>query len=118
MINHRLKALPVVNDKQEVVGMLTDEDLIERAGLSQRFSIAKDLTAQEIEEEIMQLSQSEKFVKDVMSKPAITIPEEYSLNQAVTLMKKHHLKRIPVVDKHNKLSGVLSRFDKIGRAHV
>jgi CBS domain-containing protein len=111
MINHRLKALPVVNDKQEVVGMLTDEDLIERAGLSQRFSIAKDLTAQEIEEEIMQLSQSEKFVKDVMSKPAITIPEEYSLNQAVTLMKKHHLKRIPVVDKHNKLSGMLSRFD-------
>lgn len=111
MINNRLKALPVVNESREVVGMLTDEDLIERAGLHQRFSIAKDLTSQEIEAEIMQLSQSNQLVKDVMSTPVITIPEEGTLNQAVTLMKKHHLKRVPVLDKKEKICGMLSRFD-------
>lgn len=111
MIQNHLKALPVVDESQEVVGILTDEDLIERAGLHQRFSIAKDLTSQEIENEINLLSRSQKLVKDVMTTPVITIPEENTLNQAVTLMKKHHLKRIPVVDNKGKIRGILSRFD-------
>ena len=111
MVQNQLKALPVVNEKNLVVGIITDEDLIERAGLQQRFSIAKHLSQQEIEAEFRQLLGNNQLVKDVMSKPVITIPEENSLGQAVTLMKKHHLKRIPVTDINGKLMGMLSRFD-------
>jgi CBS domain-containing protein len=111
MVKNQLKALPVVNEEYQVVGIITDEDLIERAGLQQRFSIAKHLELQEIESEISQLLKNKKLVGDVMSTPVITIPEEHSLSQAVTLMKKHHLKRIPVTGKNGKLIGMLSRFD-------
>ncbi|MBW6472944.1 MAG: DUF190 domain-containing protein, partial [Anaerolineaceae bacterium] len=41
MVKFQLKALPVVNEDQQVLGIITDEDLISRAGLQQRLSVAK-----------------------------------------------------------------------------
>jgi CBS domain-containing protein len=46
MLKHLLKALPVLNARGEVVGMLTDEDLLDRAGLEQHFPIAERLDEQ------------------------------------------------------------------------
>ncbi|MDO9086263.1 MAG: DUF190 domain-containing protein [Anaerolineaceae bacterium] len=111
MIANRLKSLPVVDEKSQVVGMITDEDLIERAGLLQRFSIAKHLDTEQLEAELRDLTESKQLVKDVMTTPVIMSFEDATLSQAVTLMKKHHLKRIPVIDHKGNLKGVLSRFD-------
>jgi len=111
MVSHQLKALPVVNEDQQVVGIITDEDLISRAGLQQRLSVAKHLDPEIIEEEIRQLSESHQLVKDIMTRPVIITSEDTALSHAVGLMKKHHLKRIPVTGKNGKLVGMLSRLD-------
>lgn len=111
MVKHQLKALPVVNEDHQVVGIVTDEDLIARAGLQQRLSVAKQLDAEIIEEEIRQLSGSHQRVEDIMTRPVIITSEDTALSHAVGLMKKHHLKRIPVTGKDGKLVGMLSRLD-------
>ncbi len=111
MVKHQLKALPVVNEDQQVVGIITDEDLIARAGLQQRLSVAKQLDAETIEEEIRQLSGSHQRVEDIMTRPVIITSEDTALSHAVGLMKKHHLKRIPVTGKDGILVGMLSRLD-------
>ncbi len=111
MVKHQLKALPVVNEDQQVVGIITDEDLIERAGLQQRLSVAKQLDPETIEEEIRQLSESHQLVENIMTRPVIITSEDTALSHAVGLMKKHHLKRIPVTGKGGKLVGMLSRLD-------
>ena len=41
MLDTQIKALPVVDNGGNVVGMLTDEDLSDRAGLQQRLSVAE-----------------------------------------------------------------------------
>jgi len=111
MVEYQLKALPVINENQQVVGIITDEDLVSRAGLLQRLSMAKQLDPETIAKEIRQLAESHQLVEDIMTRPVIITSEDTALSHAVGLMKKHHLKRIPVTGKSGKLVGMLSRLD-------
>jgi CBS domain-containing protein len=111
MLKHLLKALPVVNTRGELVGILTDEDLLERAGLEQHLSIAERLDEQTLREEFTALRDSPLKVADVMSSPAITALGDEPLSVATARMAEHGIKRLPVLDKTGKLIGVLSRVD-------
>ncbi|NLM25122.1 MAG: CBS domain-containing protein, partial [Firmicutes bacterium] len=50
------------------------------------------------------------FVRDFMTKDPIAIPPQASITYTADLMKKHQLKRFPVVDK-NKLVGLVTESD-------
>jgi CBS domain-containing protein len=47
----------------------------------------------------------------LMSKPAITVPEKATVTGAARLMTQHNVKRLPVVDADGKLVGIASRKD-------
>ena len=111
MLKHLLKALPVLNKHGEVVGMLTDEDLLERAGLEQHLSVAERLDEQTLQAEFTTLRNSSLKVGDVMTSPAITALGNESLGVAAARMAEHGIKRLPVLDENKKLIGVLSRVD-------
>ena len=111
MLNLQVKAFPVINPQKNVIGILTDEDLINRAGIQQRLSVAKHFDSEFIKQELMQLDQSNLKVSDVMTSPVITVPADSHLGAAVTIMKKNQLKRLPVINEKQELVGILSRFD-------
>lgn len=111
MLTHQLKGLPVLNSKGKVVGMLTDQDLLSRAGLEQHLSIAERLDEHTLAGEFTALKSSKLKVADVMTTPVITLSENESLGTAAAWMAKHSIKRLPVLDIHGKLIGVLARVD-------
>ena len=111
MLRHLLKALPVLNKNGEVVGMLTDEDLLDRAGLEQHLSIAERLDEHILQSEFTALRKSPLKVADVMTSPAITVREDEALGVAAARMAEHGIKRLPVLNQSGKLVGVLSRVD-------
>jgi CBS domain-containing protein len=111
MLSEKIKAMPVINSEGNVVGILTDEDLMNRANLMVRLSITQKLDVNLIKEELDLLESTFLKVEDVMSKPVITVFEKSVLGFAVNLMKKHQLKRLPVTDQSGKLVGNLSRLD-------
>ncbi|OJX40686.1 MAG: hypothetical protein BGO78_06800 [Chloroflexi bacterium 44-23] len=111
MLKQGTKAMPVVNSQGNVIGILTDEDLISRAGLNQRLSIARHFDTEMIKKELDALEQSHGLVEDVMSTPVFTTRSDAPIGQAVNLMKKHEIKRLPVVNEKEVLVGILSRFD-------
>ncbi|MGC8855767.1 MAG: DUF190 domain-containing protein [Anaerolineae bacterium] len=111
MLHTLLKALPVVNHEGKVVGMLTDEDLLERAGVAQRLAVAERLEQRFLDEEIEKLRQSHLTVEAVMTKPAITVRPTDSIAYAAARMARHQIKRLPVVDEQGHLLGILSRVD-------
>jgi len=111
MLETLLKALPVVDKDGTVLGMLTDGDLLERAGLQQRLSVAEKLDGSTLKAEIARLASSPLIVSNVMSKPAITVRTKDSLGLAAARMAKEGVKRLPVLDENSKLAGVLSRVD-------
>lgn len=111
MLHTLLKALPVVDQNGKVVGMLTDEDLLERAGLSHRLAVAERLDQHILDEELEKLHQTHLTVKTVMSTPPITVREKDAIIYAAARMARHKIKRLPVVDDQGHLLGILSRVD-------
>ena len=111
MLEHFIKAMPVIDESQCVLGMLTDEDLIHRASVQQHLSVAARLDETMLNEELAVLRTSSLNVAGVMSKPAITAHVGESLGVAAARMAKHDIKRLPVVDDSGKLVGIVARVD-------
>jgi CBS domain-containing protein len=111
MLDTQIKALPVVDNGGNVVGMLTDEDLLDRAGLQQRLSVAEHVDSETLKGEISRLSASSLKVSDVMTQPVFTVGSKDSLGMAAARMAKMGIKRLPVIDENGRLVGVLSRVD-------
>jgi len=111
MLKHLLKALPVLNKRGEVVGIFTDENLLERTELQQHLSMAKRLDEQTIQTELAALRASSLKVADVMTTPIFTILGSESLGVAAARMAELRIKRFPVLDESGKLIGVLARVD-------
>ncbi|RME49199.1 MAG: CBS domain-containing protein [Chloroflexi bacterium] len=51
------------------------------------------------------------FVRDRMSSEPITITPDTPFQDALKLMREHRFRRLPVVDKHGKLVGIVSERD-------
>ena len=51
------------------------------------------------------------LVKERMSHPVITIHPELPMQDALNLMHKEQIRRLPVVDKHGRLTGIVSESD-------
>ncbi len=111
MLENAVKAMPVVDAAGQVIGILTDQDLLERAGIQQRLSVAIRMDAAELDQELSQLENSALTVGAVMTSPAITAAEHEALGAAAARMVKAGLKRLPVVDSSGRLVGMLSRLD-------
>jgi len=52
-----------------------------------------------------------EFVKDWMTRDPICASPDTSLPEAHRMMKDHHVRRLPVVDAHGALVGIVTRGD-------
>ncbi|MEM5773649.1 MAG: DUF190 domain-containing protein [Anaerolineaceae bacterium] len=111
LFQQRVKAAPVIDAWRRVVGIVTDEDLLERAELKQRLSVALRMDTEELEKEMRYLDDLHLTVQAVMTQPVVTVREDDSLGSAAARMVKHGLKRLPVTRQDGTLAGVLSRLD-------
>jgi CBS domain-containing protein len=84
--------LVVVNKASQVVGILTDRDLVSRV-------LAKGL------------SPMETAVREVMTVAPKTVTEETPIETALLIMRSGRFRRIPVVDEPNKLLGLVTLDD-------
>lgn len=53
------------------------------------------------------------LVREVMSSPAVTVRDTATLKQAVSLLELHDVSAMPVVDRRDRLVGVVSEADVI-----
>lgn len=111
MLRQNIKALPVIDESRHVVGLLTHEDFMDRAGINARLAVAQRLDEATLAVEVEALRNSYLKVRDVMSQPPITINDEESVGLAAERLVKHSITRLPVIDGKGKLVGIVSRLD-------
>lgn len=104
-------ALPVVADGGQVVGMISDSDLLSRGGMNVTLSLKRAMDSDFVAELHRQLAASGRVVRDAMTKEVVTVGAEASLGSAARLMVARRLKRLPVVDAEHRLIGILGRLD-------
>jgi CBS domain-containing protein len=110
MLQNKISGLPVVDDKGELVGMVTEGDFLRRSELgTQRrrprwleFLLGPGRLAAEY------VQSSGQKVAEIMTPETRTITPETPLDEVVSLMERHRVKRLPVV-QDGKLVGIVSR---------
>ncbi|MET3983015.1 CBS domain-containing protein [Streptomyces sp. PvR034] len=84
-----ISAVPVVDEAERPVGVVSEADLLRKPTSDSGTNTAAGL----------------------MTSPAITAQPHWSVVRAVRVMRKHQVKRLPVVDAAGRLIGILSRSD-------
>ncbi|MFA5554465.1 MAG: CBS domain-containing protein [Phycisphaerae bacterium] len=90
MLQHWISGLPVVDDDKNVIGIITEKDLLE---LYDKTMHIKDMT-----------------VKDIMTTDVVCFDEGDSLDDVCTCLMKNDFRRVPVLS-NGKLVGIISRPD-------
>lgn len=108
---HRITGVPVVNQEQEVVGFISQHDII-KSILPNYLEIINSCS---ILAEFIQLSKrlreyAQRSVEEFMNKKVITIGEEDNEVLAADLLIRNKIQRLPVVRK-NKLVGIVTLTD-------
>lgn len=53
----------------------------------------------------------EHTVQDCMSQPAITVHPDTTLTDVMTTMERHQIRRVPVVNDHERCVGIVAQAD-------
>ena len=85
------RAAPIVDEKGNLVGIITDYDIIKRVGKSE---LLKDIK-----------------VSKIMTKSPITIDKDESIGKARSLMRKYNIGRLIVLDKEGNPTGIITEDD-------
>jgi len=110
LLDHKISALPVVDDDRHVVGIVSEGDLLgqppsgsprawwlrlfnESAVCLEEIATARYLTA-----------------RDVMTKPVVTVVDQTPIDVLATRMRHRRVKRVPVL-QDGKLVGIVRRTD-------
>ncbi|MDX1661539.1 MAG: CBS domain-containing protein [Gemmatimonadota bacterium] len=100
MARGRHSGLPVVNKRDEIVGMISEKDLI-------RAFLPGYLRAFEGGEDVERASQG-KSVKDVMSKAVMCLPTDASISEAASIIVNKNVDPLPLT-RDGKWVGLISR---------
>ena len=110
MLQHRISGLPVVDKNGDLLGVITEGDLLRRTetGTQRRrprwleFLVGPGKLAGEY------VHASGRKVNEVMTVGAKTVAEDTALEQIVELMERHQIKRVPVM-RGREVVGIVTR---------
>ncbi|SFX62259.1 CBS domain-containing protein [Streptomyces atratus] len=99
LAQHDISGLPVLDDEDRVVGVVSESDLLSRQAAGHPDAGA---TAS---------SGAECTAAEIMSTPAVTVHAVESAPGAARLMTRSGVERLPVVDDEDRLVGIVTRRD-------
>lgn len=115
LLENRISGLPVVNADNELIGVVTEGDIIYKnkdvkapATLSILGALIYLEAPKRFEDELRKVAAVK--VRDVMTKSVITVQENTPVSEIATLMIEKGINRVPVM-RHHRLVGIVTRSD-------
>jgi CBS domain-containing protein len=112
LVANGISAVPVVAIDGSIVGIVSEGDLMRRAGSGAKrswwletFSSADQLMADFVKTH-------GRKAKDVMTRQVISVSPDTSLQEIANVLEKHGIKRVPVI-KNGRLVGIVSRANLV-----
>jgi CBS domain-containing protein len=102
----------VVDDAGQVVGIITDGDVLRRAAQRDRPGALRSLLdwfSGERQLDAVELATAGRAAADVMTSPVVPVAPDTPLAEASRLMIAHRIKRLPVVATDGRLVGIVGR---------
>jgi len=111
ILENRISAVPIVDGKGKLAGIVTESDLMHRveAGTERRRSWwlealqgNQTLAADYVKSHTMK-------VADIMTREVITASPETPLHEIAALLERRQIKRVPILSNNGELAGIVSR---------
>ncbi|MBQ0999695.1 CBS domain-containing protein [Streptomyces sp. RK62] len=111
LARHHISGLPVVDDDEMVLGVLSETDLLARhaaePGTGKRFGLDRLTRAGR-----RRAAKAEaRTAGQLMTEPPITVHADETIVEAARTMAQHRVERLPVLDEENRLVGIVTRRD-------
>ena len=106
---HRVSGLPVVNNENRVMGVITEADILSVMGMKRGHTF-KDIVARLLGEPVPG-NKAGRTVRQVMTSPAIITTPDASILEVAGILEERRIKRLPVIDAGGVLVGIVSRAD-------
>ncbi|MGQ4435422.1 CBS domain-containing protein [Streptomyces sp. SAS_260] len=111
---HRISGLPVVDEDEQVIGVVSETDLMAHQAEApdpyepkKRFRFA-DLTRSA---KRRAAKATARTAGRLMTAPPVTVHADDTIVEAARTMAKHRVERLPVLDEENRLVGIVTRRD-------
>src|ERR1700751_1567811 len=114
LAEHGISAVPVVDKDNQVIGMVSEGDLLHRAetGTERRRSWWLDMMASTNTLAGDYIKSHSGKVKDVMTRTVHSVTETTPVGDIALLLETNRIKRVPVV-RDGKLVGIVSRANLV-----
>jgi len=103
---HRISAFPVLGDADQVIGIVSEGDLLTKEALDCEPGAVDGLRHRRDARKARGVTAG-----DLMTAEVVTVAPEDTVERAALLMYAHKVKRLPVVDAEGHLVGIVSRAD-------
>lgn len=104
LVEHEISALPVVDSRGSLVGIVSEADLLPLETRPDPRTQATPIPPT--------AGSAPPYVSDVMTRHVVTISSDGEVSEAARLMIEADVKRLPVMD-HERLVGIVSRRDLV-----
>jgi CBS domain-containing protein len=115
LLENHINGVPVINDREEIVGILCQSDLIfqqKEVPFPPIFTILDSFiplsSSQKMEDEFKKISAT--TVEQAMIKAPVTVNADTPVSEIASLMVEKHFHTIPVV-KEKRLIGIIGKED-------
>jgi len=117
LLKNKISGVPVVDDEQKLIGMVTDADIItedmepifpiyfDPLIISYAFIENFEKYKKDIKEYL------ETPVEEIMTRRVKSVKNDTPVSEAAKIMVRDKINRIPVVDENNKVIGIVARAD-------
>ena len=116
LIEHKISGVPVIDDDNQLIGIVTENDLIKK---NKRFHIPTIvrlfdayflLDSGKVEDEIKKMVAT--TVGEICTKKVLSISEDTTLEEIATIMAEKHIHLLPVL-KDNEVVGIVGKADVV-----
>lgn len=116
LMEHKISGVPVLDDKNKIIGIVTENDLIRK---NKRFHIPTIirlfdayilLGSSKAEEEIKKMAAT--TVDEICTRKVVSIKEETSLEDIATIMAEQHIHLLPVLSG-STVVGIVGKADMV-----
>jgi CBS domain-containing protein len=114
LLSNGISAVPVVDDSGDLIGIVSEGDLVHRVelGTEQHPSWWLEFLAGKQALAYDYIKSHGRRAADLMTRPVVTVHAEASLSEIASLLDKYRIKRVPVVKK-GKIVGIVSRANLV-----
>lgn len=118
LTSHHISGLPVVDDDDKVMGVVSQTDLTRRQAAPGRPGSVRGRVMRALTRALTRVGRVRPTVLPpaltaggLMSSPAVTVHPEQRVVDAARIMERRHIDRLPVVDEEDRLIGITTRRD-------